>query len=157
MTENAPEAPQGAPAAPVVPEAPQETDWKAEARKWEGRAKENSKAAERLTELEEANKSELQKVIDRAEAAEKKIATAQAEALRLTVAARHGITGDALDLLHGSDEDELEAKATKLAALITDSGKPDPFPKADPSQGAKGAGGKTSTADMFTAFAKSKL
>lgn len=57
--------------------AAKETDWKAEARKWEARAKENlSKVKElepaqaRLAEIESANQSELEKAIARAEKAE---------------------------------------------------------------------------------------
>lgn len=154
MTDPAPVEPQGDPVANQPIE--DKTDWKAEARKWEARAKENSGAAQKLADLENASKSELQKALDRAEAAEKALASTQAESLRLTVAARHGITGDALDLLNGSTEDELEAKAVKLSALLTDSTKPDPFPKADPSQGVRGAGNAT-TADQFAAFVGDKL
>ena len=38
--------------APSTPEPADQTDWKAEARKWESRAKENSDAAARLAELD---------------------------------------------------------------------------------------------------------
>lgn len=154
MTDNAPAEPQGT---PEVEMQEDKTDWKAEARKWEARAKENSGAAQKLTELENASKSELQRAIDRAAAAEAALATAQAESLRLSIAARHGISGDHLDLLTGSSEDELEAKAQKLSALIAVSAKPDPFPKPDPSQGAGGGTGKSSNADLFAQFAAKKL
>lgn len=50
------------------------TDWKAEARKWEARAKANSTAAAKLAKLEEANKTELEKATEKASASE---ATAQ--------------------------------------------------------------------------------
>lgn len=153
MTEVAQEAPQGTP--DVEPQE-DKTDWKAEARKWESRAKENNTAAQKLAQLEEESKSELQKAIDRASAAELALADREAETLRLTIAARHGISGDHLDLLSGSTEDELEAKAKKIASLITDSAPTDPFPKADPSQGPKGAG-PASNADVFAAFAAKKL
>lgn len=108
-------------AVPIQSEAPAQEpaiDWKAEARKWEQRAKENSTAAQRLAELEEAQKTEAQKLADRLAAAEKALAEKEAEALRLTVAAKHGITGDYLDLVHGSDEASLEASASKVAALL---------------------------------------
>lgn len=154
MTENAPEAPQGDPEATEPQE--DKTDWKAEARKWESRAKENSSAKARLDELEQASKTELQKAQERAEAAEKDRDSLRAEALRMTVAARHGISGDNLEFLVGSTEEELEAKATKLASLITDS-KPDPFPKADPSQGAGSGKSKSTTADLFADFASKKF
>lgn len=104
---------------PTAPEAPaQETDWKAEARKWEDRAKQNSKAAERLAEFEEAQKTEAQKLAERAEAAEKRAAEFETQALRLSIASKYGVTGDYLDLIHGGDADALEASAQKVAKLI---------------------------------------
>ena len=67
-----PDAPQ--PPAQETPPDPtppvDETDWKAEARKWEQRAKENKTAAERLAELESANKSEIERATEKATAAE---------------------------------------------------------------------------------------
>lgn len=77
------------------------------------------KSAEaRLKEIEDRDKSEAQKANERAEAAEAALAAKEAETLRLTVASKHGITGDYLDLLSGADEAELEAKAQKVASLI---------------------------------------
>jgi hypothetical protein len=92
--------------------------WKQKAREQEKRAKENADAAKRLSQLEEQNKSDVQKAIDRAEAAEQALAAKEAETLRLTIASKHGISGEYLDLLSGADEDELEAKAQKVASLI---------------------------------------
>lgn len=107
---------------PAEEQKPQEeeskTDWKAEARKWEARAKENKSAAEKLQELEDAKKSEIQKAQEVAHAAQAELAATRAEATRLRVAAKHGIGEDHLDLLSGDDEEELEAKASKLASLI---------------------------------------
>lgn len=118
--------PQGTPAAPTTtapkpaPAAPaQETDWKAEARKWEDRAKENSKAATKLAEIEAANLTEAQRLTARAETAEKALAERETEALRLRIASKHGITGDYVDLVQGADEAAIEAAATKVASLIT--------------------------------------
>lgn len=116
-TTDAPETVAPAPEATVKPTETVEF-WKQKAREQEKRAKENADAAKRLTELEEQNKSDVQKAIDRAEAAEKALAAKEAETLRLTVASKHGITGDYLDLLSGADEAELEAKAQKVASLI---------------------------------------
>lgn len=45
------------------------TDWKAEARKWENRAKENKAAADELATLREANKTEAQRLTEAAEKA----------------------------------------------------------------------------------------
>lgn len=118
-------APESKPAEPAAPPAPpaapaQETDWKAEARKWEARAKENTKAAEKLAEIEEANKTELQKALDRAEAAESKVAgyetREQIAAWKTEVAEATGVPAAALA---GSTKEELEAHAKTLKPLIT--------------------------------------
>lgn len=75
-----------------------ETDWKAEARKWESRAKENLKnaranedAAKRLAELEEAQKTEAERVAERLAAAEKRAEELEAKAVRAEIAAAKGI------------------------------------------------------------------
>lgn len=49
------------------------TDWKAEARKWEERAKSNKDAATKLAEIEAANQTEAEKEKARADAAEAKV------------------------------------------------------------------------------------
>lgn len=72
----------------------------------------------RLKEIEDAEKSELQKAQEAAEAAQRELAATKTEAARLRIAAKHGIGEDHLDFLTGSDEEELEAKAVKLATLI---------------------------------------
>lgn len=100
-------------------EAPaQETDWKAEARKWEKLAKTNKDAASRLSEIEEASKTEAQKLSERAEAAEKELASAKADALRLSVIAKHSIPEDYHDFIVGDSAEDLEAKAEKVQRLI---------------------------------------
>lgn len=45
-------------------EEKQETDWKAEARKWESRAKANHDAARQLAELQDAQRSDAEKLAD---------------------------------------------------------------------------------------------
>ena len=117
MAEN--EAPQGA--EPVEGEQKQETDWKAEARKWESRAKQNladakanEGAAQRLAEIEEAQKTEAQKAQERLEAAEKRAAELELRAARAEVAATKGVPAN---LLTGSTQEELEASADALLAF----------------------------------------
>jgi gas vesicle protein len=61
------------PADPTQPEPEKGTDWKAEARKWEDRAKENKTAAEKLAALEESQKTEDQKKADRMAELESKV------------------------------------------------------------------------------------
>lgn len=106
-------------AAEASTEAPaQEIDWKAEARKWEQRAKDNKSAAEKLAEIEEASKTEAQKLAERAEKAEKALAEAQAEALRNSVLAQYSIPADYHEFVVGATEEELVAKAEKVQKLI---------------------------------------
>lgn len=104
--------------APEVETPAKETDWQAEARKWEGRAKANKSAAEKLAEIEESSKSEAQKLAERAEAAEKALAEAKSESLRLSVIAKHSIPEDYQEFVSGSTEEELVAKAEKVKKLI---------------------------------------
>lgn len=119
-----------APAAPAVPAPPtpvqgEETDWKAEARKWEKRAKENGGAVSELETLRAANLTEQEKAVKAAEkngrtaaAAEygKKLAAAQFDA----AVARAGIDlGEASDLIDTrrfvSDDGEVDTDAIKTA------------------------------------------
>lgn len=93
-------------------------DWKAEARKWERRAKENMEAARRLREAEEAEKTELQKMAERAEAAEKRAAEAEGRLLRLEVAQAKGLTAAQARRLQGATREELEADADDLLAAF---------------------------------------
>lgn len=100
-------------------EAPaQETDWKAQARKWEERAKANATAASKLAEIEEASKSEAQKLQEQLTALQERAATAERDRERLAVIAKHGIPEDYQDLVHGVDAESLEASAAKIKSLI---------------------------------------
>lgn len=83
--------------------------WKALARKHEARASANADKAKRYDELEEANKTELQKANDRAAAAEKKAADAERKAF----AASKGIPAS---LIRGTTEQEWEASAAEALA-----------------------------------------
>ena len=70
--------------------------------------------AARLSELEEASKSELQKAQERAEAAEKALAEATATAVRAEVSAAKGVP---VALLSGDTREALEASADALLAF----------------------------------------
>lgn len=75
-----------------------------------------SKAA-RLDELEEANKTELQRVTDAKAAVERERDAARVEALRLRIATKHGISDEDADLfLTGTDEETLTKQAQRLSA-----------------------------------------
>lgn len=141
------ETPQGE--TPVEGELKQEIDWKAEARKWESRAKSNlaeakanEGAAQRLAEIEEAQKTEAQKVQERLEAAEKRAAELELKAARAEVAAEKGIPAN---LLTGSTREELEASAD---ALIAFKGAQEPQRLVVPNEGNSPVATKT-TAELF--------
>lgn len=104
-------------------------DWQAEAEKWksfsrkhEEQAKANAEKAKRLDELEESQKTELQKAADRAAAAEAKAAEIEVRAMRAEVAAAKGVPAS---LLSGSTVEELETSADALLAFRGAHPKPD--------------------------------
>lgn len=101
----------------------EDTDWKAEARKWEGRAKANSEAAKRLAEIEESEKTELQKLRDRVKKAEDAAAAATALAERMKLAASTGVPAE---LLAGPGDDP-EAYARRSRNGATRPRTPDPL------------------------------
>jgi len=116
MSEAVPEqAPTPAPAPAAEPPA-QEPDWKAEARKWEQRSKENKTALDELTGKFTAADTERTELATKLKAyeAEKERATLVteiAEAAKVPASA-----------LRGSTREELEAHAAVLAELIKPSG-----------------------------------
>lgn len=110
------------PAEPITgqPDPAQDTtDWKAEARKWEARAKEHSAAADKLAAREDADKTELQKALDRATAAEAKAAgfetRDQITAWKTEVATATGVP---IGALRGSTLEELQEHGESLKSLI---------------------------------------
>lgn len=114
-------APVEAPAATAAAETPDATKlasqvehWKAMARKNEARAKENATAAQRLAEIEDAQKSEAEKLQAKLEAAERRAAEAEQARLRAEIAQTKGVPAD---LLTGATEDELNAAAERLLAF----------------------------------------
>lgn len=87
--------------------------WKALARQNEARAKANAEKAIRLDQLEEAQKTELQKAEDRATAAEQRAADALLRAEKTAIAAKTGVDQA---LLAGTTPEELQASADALLA-----------------------------------------
>ena len=68
----------------------------------------------RLKEFEDRDKTETTRAIERAEAAEKAAAAAEARALRLEVASEKGLTPAQAKRLVGETREELEADANEL-------------------------------------------
>src|SRR5690554_217731 len=115
VNDGAAEAPQTDQQSTAEP-ARADVDWKAEARKWEKRAKENAEAAKRLAEIEEAQKSEAEKVAERLAKAERAAAEAEARALRREIALEHKLSKEDAALLDAvSDEDAMRRLAARLA------------------------------------------
>lgn len=156
ITPEAQEAkPAATPEAPVTP-AQDTTDWKAEARKWESRSKENASAAQKLADIEESQKSDLQKSEDRAARAEKLAADSASDATRARVALEKGLTPAQEKRLIGSTREELLADAD---VLLTDLGKSAPtVPRPDPSVGPRNtavSGSVQAGRDLFNSRTKS--
>lgn len=117
---------------------PHGTDWKAEARKWEARAKRADKA-----------ERDLAKATERAEAAERKLAAREAEELHAElvrkVAEKHRVDPKYAALLTADDEEGLTAQAKLIGERFAD-----PVPS-DTGKPAKGI--KPDAADDMRAFA----
>lgn len=97
--------------------------WKSLARKHESAAKANSAAAKRLAELEDANKSELEKLADQLKQAQSSGTSHEMAALRLDVALEKAPDGmspakirSLAKRLSGSTREELENDADELFA-----------------------------------------
>ncbi|MFB6948902.1 hypothetical protein ACFCXP_04635 [Streptomyces niveus] len=98
----------------------------------ETRLKELEPLAAKAKKLEEASKTEAEKLTERATAAEERAAKAEAKAMRLEVASKKGLTEAQAKRLVGSTPEELEADADELLSSFGGS--------AD--TGGKGKGGK---------------
>lgn len=109
--------------------------WKALSRKNEGEAKANRDAAAKLAQLEESQKTEAQKLEDRAKAAETALASATLNSTRLHVALTKGLPPELAVRLQGATEAEMEADADSLLALVKGAGG-----NVDMGQGARGNG-----------------
>lgn len=92
--------------------------WKQKAREQEARAKSNADAAQRLAEIEDAQKTEHQRLADRQAQIERERDEARAEGLRYKAAATHGISQDYFDLLGSGDEEAIAARAERLGSLL---------------------------------------
>lgn len=105
----------------------QDVDWKAkyesmraEMRKQEERAKANKDAADKLKQLEEAGKSDDQKMSEELAEAQKAAADAQLEVRRYRMAAKYGLTDEQADLyLTDPDEERMEEQAKGLSEMAT--------------------------------------
>lgn len=162
--ETAPEAPAETAEAevetsPEDPQAPKPTPkpaetvdfWKAKAREQEKRAKENAVKAAEFDRVTDAQKSEQQKLIERAEAAENRAAQLEAareiEGWKSTVAKDPKYAGVTAEVLRGSTLEEIEDHAAALKALLPEPRKAGQVP-------AEGRTVPTGTGDPAQQFAE---
>ena len=110
---------------PDTGESKQEKDWEAEAAKWrslarkhENTAKQNAEAARKFAEYEDSQKSELQRLQERAEAAERERDEERRTRARLMAAAAHNLSADLLDRLGGASEEEINETAEVISKEI---------------------------------------
>lgn len=116
-------------------------------------AAEKSAAAlqKQLDDINAANLSDLEKAQKAAADAQAAADVATREAMRLRVAAKHGISDEDADLfLTGSDMETVERQATALAARTSTGNQPGPRP--DLSQGSKGTPATGSPEQDFANF-----
>lgn len=113
------------PDAKTEPAKGEDKDWAAEAAKWkalarkhEQTAKTNQTAAQRLAEIEDAQKTEQQRLADRLAAAEQERDDARRSHARLMAAATHNIPADLIDRIGGNTDEEIEESAQALVAAL---------------------------------------
>jgi hypothetical protein len=76
----------------------------------------------RLTEIEDADKTELQRAEAARDAAAQEAAAHKRELSILRAASKHGVPADYVDLIDGADDEAIEAKALKIAELVKEKG-----------------------------------
>lgn len=131
-----------------TPHGASETDWKAEARKWEKYAKENAAARKELDALKAAQMTEQERLVKRAEDAERKLAEAEAAVQHSKdvseVSAANGIPAQLLE--YCADRDAMERFAEQYKAAL---GKVPSAPTAPQTRLVAGSDAKPSNADVF--------
>lgn len=106
----------------------------------------------KMTELEKVQKA-VAEAAEKTSQLEKEIAARDLQILKQNIGAEFKLPPELVGRLQGADEAALRADAKSLAEIVPDS----PFPKADPSQGAKGAVVGGTNADRFASFLDAKL
>lgn len=123
--------------------------------------KESADLKARLDAIEQSKLTELEKVqkdmaatAERTSKLEAEIAARDLLLLKQKIGAEFQLPAELVARLQGDTDDALRADAKSLADLVPDKS---PFPKADPSQGAKGAVSGGTNADRFASFIDAKL
>lgn len=98
------------------------TDWKAEARKWESRAKSNFAELEKLRTSSDDSGSTIDELRRKNEELEDRINGFVLEGVKREVASEYGLSNDAVAFLSGDDKGSLAESAKALKGLIDHSG-----------------------------------
>ena len=101
---------------------PSGTDWKAEARKWESRAKSNFAELEKLRTSSDDSGSTIDELRRQNEELEDRINGFVLEGVKREVASEYGLSNDAIAFLSGDDKESLSESAKALKGLIDQSG-----------------------------------
>ena len=114
------------------PDEDKTTDWKAKARLWESRAKENSAAAKKLADIEDAAKTTEQRQADKIAALEAQIKGLESEtqlaAWHAEVAKVTGLSVNVVSVLKGDTLEDIQAAGEVIKKLIAEATKPKPVP-----------------------------
>lgn len=106
--------------------------WKAKAREQEKRAKDNAAKAAQFDEFTEAQKSEQQKLLERAEQAEREAAALRSareiDKFKEDITKNPKYAGVPAHVLRGSTEEEIEEHAAQLKALLPEPRTPGQVP-----------------------------
>lgn len=92
--------------------------WKKMSRTHERAASKNSDAARRLAEIEEGQKSDLQKAEEARQAAERERDAAHAQTNRMLAAAAHDLPTELIEYLGDGTADEISERAEQLSGII---------------------------------------
>lgn len=98
------------------------TDWKAEARKWESRAKSNFAELEKLRSTDDNSESTIDGLRRKNEELECRLNELVLEGVKREVASEYGLSNDAIAFLSGGDRESLAESAKALKGLIDRSG-----------------------------------
>ena len=101
---------------------PSGTDWKAEARKWESRAKSNFAELEKLRASDGDAGSVIDELRRKNEELEDRVNGFVLEGVKREVASEYGLSNDAIAFLSGGDKESLAESAKALKGLIDHSG-----------------------------------
>jgi hypothetical protein len=115
--------------------------------------KERDALAARLKELEDRDKTEAQKLADRAALAERERDEARLDALRVKVGASKKLPADVVELLRGETEAELAAHADRLAEHFKAASRP----AGSVDQGNRGAPAPDSPGAQFASFLNQQM